>query len=86
MTFTCSFGTFAYRHMPFGQWNAPTIFQRCMISIFSDMVEKFLEVFIDDFFVFGPSFDKCIYNLSLVLQHCKETKLILSWEKSHFTV
>ncbi|RVW99477.1 hypothetical protein CK203_038496 [Vitis vinifera] len=46
-TFTCSFGTYAYRHMPFG-CNAPTIFQMCMLSIFSDMVERIMEVFMDD--------------------------------------
>jgi 7-keto-8-aminopelargonate synthetase-like enzyme len=57
-----------------------------MMSIFSDMVEKFLEVFMDDFSVFGSSFDTCLHNLSLVLQRCKETDLILSWEKSHFMV
>jgi hypothetical protein len=56
------------------------------MSIFSDMVEKFLEVFMDDFSVFGPTFDECLHNLSLVIQQCKETNLILSWEKSHFMV
>jgi hypothetical protein len=54
-TFTCPFGTFAYRRMPFGLCNAPATFQRCMMSIFSNMVEKFLEVFMDDFSVFGSS-------------------------------
>jgi hypothetical protein len=57
-----------------------------MMPIFSDMVEKFLDVFMDNFFVFGPSFDKYLHNLSLVLQRCKEANLILSWEKSHFMV
>jgi hypothetical protein len=56
------------------------------MSIFSDMVEKFLEVFMDDFSVFGSSFHNCLHNLSLVLKRCKETNLILSWEKSHFMV
>ena len=37
--FTCPFGTFAYRRIPFGLCNAPTTFQRCTLSIFSDMVE-----------------------------------------------
>jgi hypothetical protein len=55
-TFTYPFGTFAYRHMPFGLCNAPATFQRCMTSIFSDMVERFMEIFMDDFFVFGSSF------------------------------
>ncbi|XP_059650629.1 uncharacterized protein LOC132296441, partial [Cornus florida] len=64
-TFTCPFGTFAYRRMPFGLCNAPATFQRCMMSIFSDMVERFLEVFMDDFSVFGSSFDSCLKNLSL---------------------
>jgi hypothetical protein len=50
------------------------------------MVEKFLEVFMDDFSIFGSSFDTCLHNLSLVLQRCKETNMILSWEKSHFMV
>jgi hypothetical protein len=85
-TFTYPFGTFAYRRMPFGLCNAPATFQRCMMSIFSDMVEKFLEVFMDDFSVFGPTFDECLHNLSLVLQRCKETNLILSWAKGHFMV
>jgi hypothetical protein len=57
-----------------------------MMSIFSDVVEKFLEVFMDDFSVFGSSFDNCLHNLSLVLKRCIETNLILSWEKSHFMV
>jgi hypothetical protein len=78
MTFTCPFGTFAYRCKSFGLHNAPTAFQRCMMSIFFDMVENFLEVFMDDFFVFGSSFDNCLHNLSLVLKRCKETNLILS--------
>ncbi|KAH9685896.1 hypothetical protein KPL70_014155 [Citrus sinensis] len=85
-TFTCPFGTFAYRRMPFGLCNAPATFQRCMLSIFSDMVERFLEVFMDDFSVFGDSFDQCLHHLTLVLQRCIEKNLILNWEKCHFMV
>ena len=59
-TFTCPFGTFTYRRMPFGLCNAPTTFQRCMLSIFSDIVKRFLEIFMDDFSVFGDSFDDCV--------------------------
>ncbi|GJX51101.1 reverse transcriptase domain-containing protein [Tanacetum coccineum] len=52
-TFTCPYGTFAYRRMPFGLCNAPDTFQRCMMAIFHDMIEKTMEVFMDDFSVFG---------------------------------
>ncbi|GJV29109.1 reverse transcriptase domain-containing protein [Tanacetum coccineum] len=51
-TFTCPYGTFAYRRMSFGLCNAPATFQRCMTAIFHDMVEDFMEVFMDDFSVF----------------------------------
>ncbi|CAL2238234.1 unnamed protein product [Prunus armeniaca] len=85
-TFTCPFGTFAYRRMPFGLCNAPATFQRCMLAIFSDMIERFIEVFMDDFSVFGSSFDTCLNHLSLVLQRCQETNLILNWEKCQFMV
>ena len=42
-TFTCPYGTFAFRRMPFGLCNAPATFQRCMMAIFSDMVEDIME-------------------------------------------
>ena len=85
-TFTCPFGTFAYRCMPFGLCNAPATFQRCMTAIFSDFCEKICEVFIDDFSVYGSSFDDCLRNLDRVLQRCEETNLVLNWEKCHFMV
>nr|XP_025692648.1 uncharacterized protein LOC112794893 [Arachis hypogaea] len=75
-----------YRRMPFGLCNAPATFQRCMLSIFSDMVEKFLEVFMDDFSVFGDTFNTCLNHLTLVLKRCQETNLVLNWEKCHFMV
>jgi len=59
-TFTCLFGTYAYRRMPFGLCNAPATFQRCLMSIFSNYVERIIEVFMDDFTVYGDSFDKCL--------------------------
>uniref|UniRef100_A0A2N9EYF5 Integrase catalytic domain-containing protein n=1 Tax=Fagus sylvatica TaxID=28930 RepID=A0A2N9EYF5_FAGSY len=85
-TFTCPFGTFAFRRIPFGLCNVPATFQRCMVSIFSDMVEKFMEVFMDDLSVFGDSFDDCLNNLKLVLARCVEKGLVLNWEKCHFMV
>ena len=66
--------------------NAPATFQRCMMSIFSDFVEDIMEVFMDDFSLYGSSFDACLDNLFKVLQHCEETNLVLNWEKCHFMV
>jgi hypothetical protein len=72
--------------MPFGLCNALATFQRCMLSIFSDMVERILEVFMDDFSIFGSSFIDCLVNLKLVLTKCEEKSLILNWEKFHIMV
>ncbi|GJV76152.1 reverse transcriptase domain-containing protein [Tanacetum coccineum] len=83
-TFTCPYGTFAYRHMLFGLCNAPGTFQRCMMAIFHDMIEKTMEVFMDDFSVFGDSFDSCLSNLEKMLKWCEDTNLVLNWEKCHF--
>nr|GEV60055.1 reverse transcriptase domain-containing protein [Tanacetum cinerariifolium] len=83
-TFTCPYGTFVHRRMPFGLCNAPGTFQRCMMSIFHDMIEKTMEVFMDDFLVFGDSFSSCLTNLDKMLNRCEETNVVLNWEKCHF--
>ncbi|GJX61387.1 putative nucleotidyltransferase, ribonuclease H, partial [Tanacetum coccineum] len=84
--FTCPYGTFAYRMMPFGLCNAPATFERCMTAIFHDMVEDSMEVFMDNFSVFGNSFDYFLANFDRMLARCKETNLVLNWEKCHFMV
>nr|GEX48816.1 reverse transcriptase domain-containing protein [Tanacetum cinerariifolium] len=61
-------------------------FFRCMLAIFHDMVKKTMEVFMDDFSVFGNSFETCLSRLDKMLQRCEDTKLCLNWEKSHFMV
>ncbi|GJY41523.1 reverse transcriptase domain-containing protein [Tanacetum coccineum] len=85
-TFTCPYGTFAYRRMPFGLCNAPGTFQRCMMAIFQDMIEETMEVFMDDFSVFGDSFLSCLFHLDKMLKQCEDTNLVLNWEKCHFMV
>nr|GEY20591.1 reverse transcriptase domain-containing protein [Tanacetum cinerariifolium] len=85
-TFTCPYGTFSYRRMPFGLCNAPGIFQRCMLAIFYDMVEKTMKVFMDDFLVFRNTFENCLSRLDKMLQRYKDINLCLNWEKSHFMV
>ncbi|GJW39427.1 reverse transcriptase domain-containing protein [Tanacetum coccineum] len=57
ITFTCPYGTYAYKRIPFGLCNAPATFQRCMIAIFQYILETSMEVFIDDVLAFGDSFD-----------------------------
>ena len=72
-TFTCPYRTYAYRIMSFGLCNAPTSFQRCMMSIFSDMSEEIMEVFLDDFSVYGKTFDDCLKNLDKVLKDMRKS-------------
>ena len=85
-TFTCPYGTFAFRRMSFGLCNAPATFQRCMMSMFSDLVEEVMEIFMDDFTVYGSSFEHCLQNLGTVLHRCQDKNLALNWEKRHFMV
>ncbi|GKC89366.1 reverse transcriptase domain-containing protein [Tanacetum coccineum] len=79
-TFTCPFGTYTYRRMPFGLFNALATFQRCMLAIFHDMIAESVEVFMDDFSVYGNSFNNCLNNLDKMLQRCKDANLFLNWE------
>nr|GEV10708.1 reverse transcriptase domain-containing protein [Tanacetum cinerariifolium] len=85
-TFTCPYGNFAYKRMPFSLYNAPGTFQRCMMAIFHDMIEQTMEVFMYDFLVFGNSFSTCLTNLEKMLKRFEDTKLALNWEKGHFMV
>ena len=85
-TYTCPFGTYAYRRMPFGLCNAPATFQHCMLSMFSDMVERIMEVYMDDITVYGGDFEECLTNLEAIMQRCIEKNLVLNWEKCHFMV
>ncbi|GJT68157.1 reverse transcriptase domain-containing protein [Tanacetum coccineum] len=85
-TFTCPFGTYAYRRMPFCLCNALATFQRCMLAIFHDMIKELVEVFMDAFSIFRSSFDHFLNNLDKMLQRCKDAHLVLNWEKCHFMV
>ncbi|GJU83431.1 reverse transcriptase [Tanacetum coccineum] len=72
-TFTCPYGTFAYRRMPFRLCNAPATFQRCMTALFHDMVEDFMKVFMDDFSVFD-----CKNAFSKLKEQLTTTPIIIS--------
>ncbi|GJQ99955.1 reverse transcriptase domain-containing protein [Tanacetum coccineum] len=75
-TFTCPYGTFAYKRMPFGLCNAPATFQRCMTAIFHELIEDSMEVFMDDFSVFGSSFDHYLINLEKMLKRKESSSAI----------
>ncbi|GJU45800.1 reverse transcriptase domain-containing protein [Tanacetum coccineum] len=57
-----------------------------MMAIFHDMIEETMEVFMDDFSVFGDSFSSCLSHLDKMLKRCEDTNLVLNWEKCHFMV
>jgi hypothetical protein len=85
-TFTCPYGTYAYKLMPFGLCNAAATFQEGVLKFFDGYVEEIMEVLVDNFVVYGTTFDICLYNLNKVLQQCKEANLVLNWECCKFMV
>jgi hypothetical protein len=56
--------------MSFGLCNAPASFQMCVMAIFSDLIKKFMEVFMDDFSVYGKTLEDCLENLHKVPKRC----------------
>ena len=77
-TFTYPFGTYAYKRMPFSLCIAPVTFQSCLLSIFSDMVERIMEVYMDDITIYGGTYEDCLVNLETVLNRCIEKTLVLN--------
>jgi len=77
-TFTCAYGAFAYWKMPFLLCNASVTFQRCMTVIFFDLIANIMEVLMDDFLVYGSTFDLCLENLTMGLCRCREANLVLN--------
>ena len=56
------------------------------MSIFSNLVEGAMEIFMDDFLVYGSSFEKCLESLETILQKCQDKNLTLNWKTCHFMV
>ena len=77
-TFTCPYGNYAFKRISFKLCNAPATFQRCMMTIFANLIKNIMEVFMDNFSVFGCSFDNCLDNLGVVLQRYREKNLVLN--------
>jgi hypothetical protein len=57
-----------------------------MMEIFSNLIEKVMDVFTDDFSIYGKTFEDCLANLDKVLKRCQKADLVLNWEKCHFIV
>jgi hypothetical protein len=57
-----------------------------MMAIFSDLIEKVMEVFMDDFFIYDKTFEDCLANVDKLLKRCQMADLVLNWEKCHFMV
>ncbi|GJT25071.1 reverse transcriptase domain-containing protein [Tanacetum coccineum] len=85
-TFTFPSTEHFLRRMPFGYAMHPGTFQRCIWAIFHDMIEKTMEVFMDDFSVFGDSFSTCLSHLDKMLKWCEDTNLVLNWGEKPFMV
>ena len=80
-TFTFPWGTYAYRVLPFGLCSAPATLQRAVLGIFSNLIHDCVEVYMDEFTVYGNTFEEALENLEKVLKRCKEANLSLSHEK-----
>jgi len=80
-TFTCLCGTFSYRFFPFGLSNSTATFQRVVLGIFSDLIDECVEIYMDEFSVYGDTFKEALDNLEKVLIRCWEAYLSLSNEK-----
>jgi hypothetical protein len=80
-TFTCPWGTYAYKVLPFGLCNTPATFQRVVLGVFADLIHDCVEVYMDDFTVYGNTFEEALSNLEKVLIRCQESNLSLSHEK-----
>lgn len=65
--------------LPFGLCNSLATFQRPSLTIFANL--EFVEIYMDDFSVFGDSFQEALENLEKVLLHCQEAHLALSEKK-----
>jgi len=85
MTFTTEWGCFQYTITPFGLKNVPTIFSRVVITMFKEFIHKFLEVYFDDWTVFGLV-KYHVATLHLMLDTCRRYHIALNLKKFLFCV
>jgi hypothetical protein len=79
--FTYPWGTFVYHVLPFELCNSPSNIQSVLISIFSDLIHDYVEIYMDDFMTYGNEFDEVLENLEKTLIRCKESNVALDNEK-----
>lgn len=78
LTFTCIYGTFAFKRMHHQLFNGTKNIPTMLLSIFTDMVEDSIEVDTVDFSVSGGSFEACLEHIGKVLQTCDERNFVLN--------
>jgi hypothetical protein len=71
------------KYYPFVLCNTPTTFQRAILSIFNDLINEGLEVYMDDFTPYGDDFDQALNNMEKVLERCNASRLCLNHKKCH---
>ena len=82
-TFVIEWGCYQYTAMPLGLKNVPAIFSRIVVSDFKDIIHKFIEVYFDDWTVFGLVRDH-IESLCMMLDHCLQYQIALNSKKCIF--
>jgi hypothetical protein len=82
-TLSTEWGSYQYTVMPFGLKNAPTIFSRVVVVAFKDFINKFLEVYLDDWTVFSLLKDH-VEIIRLMLERCRKCQISLNIKKCIF--
>lgn len=82
--FRTRYGLFEYLVMPFGLSNAPGTFQAHVNKCFSDMLDIFVQIFLDDFLIYSASKEEHVQHVRAVLKRCIEKKLRVNLKKCKF--
>lgn len=82
--FSTRYGHYEYRVMAFGLTNAPASFQGFMNSLFKQLLDEFVVVYLDDILVYSKTFQEHLQHLRQVLEILRENKLHAKKEKCEF--
>ena len=84
--FRTPYGLYQWKVMPFGLTNAPAVFARTMQQVFSDMIGKFVLVYLDDILVYSKSPEEHEKHLAMVLERLEKHKFYAQLHKCHFAL